>query len=131
LSTPFVNAAYIRIPAETVRQSMPDGEGRRLRLLAYWLPCDTLPNALPRPDRILGEGALRLGCDYLLLARVVQDAGGARSLEVAAKAYDAQCEAAVSLDMELPLLRAAYSLLGQAHIAARAHRFAQSRGGRN
>ena len=127
----FINADYVCVPAETVRQSMPDGEAHRLRLLPYWLPCDTLPNALPRPDCILGEGALKLGGDYFLLARVVQDAGGQRSLEVAAKAYDAQRKADVSLALELPLLRAAYSLLGQAHALAKARRYGESRGGRN
>jgi len=131
LSTPFVNAAYIRIPAETVRQSMPDGEAHRLRLLAYWLPGDTLPNALPRPTRILGEGALRVGADFHLLARIIQNNEGTRLLEVSAQAYDMPRRTPAYLSLDPGLLGATYHLLARAHVAARAKRQSQSREGRN
>lgn len=126
----FVNTAFVSVATEAVR-SIPDGKDHRLQLIDYHLPCDTLPNSLPRPTRILGEGALRVGTDFSLLARIVQNNEGTRLLEVSAQAYDVPRGVPTDLSLDPGLLGATYHLLARAHVAARAKRHSQSREGRN
>lgn len=130
LSNPFVNANFVAVPTEAVR-GIPDGKAHRLQLIDYHLPCDTLPNSLGRPTRILGEGVLRVGADFHLLARIVQNNEGTRLLEVLAQAYDMSRRAPANLSLDPGLLGATYHLLARAHVAARAKRHSQSREGRN
>lgn len=103
----------------------PSAEAYRLNLLYYRLLPDILPNGLPRLQRVLGEGGLRLGADFHLLARVTKNARGELCLEIDRRADDLVTRKETTLTLGLPLVRAIRTLLFQAHISSLAQRYAR------
>lgn len=119
-----------RYPLADVRR-LPTQTAHRLRLVHYDAPGDILPNGLRRPDTIIATGALRVGNDFHILARVRQDKDGARVLEVDAMAFDTLLSRPCALPFSDALLRGVYDELARAHVLAKARQHGCSVEGRN
>ena len=118
----------IRVSAADLRHISDLPGEHRFRVVYFSAPPLTLPNGLPRPQRIKAACAFRLAGGFHGRARVEREAGGP-VLVVEAQALDLFLGRDVAMPYSLSLLRALYTEIGRCYILEQARQ--QSRKARN